>query len=80
MTSTEIFYFIYSESERKMKEKIIGRLNKKYTPARVRVNGIWKQVTSVISESQYKNYKFSDGKKIISGTLSEVTYQKGSEV
>lgn len=80
MASTEIFYFIYSESERKMKEKIIGRLNRKYTPARVRVNGVWKHVTAVIPESQYKNYKFSDGKKLISGKLSDVVYQKGSEI
>lgn len=74
MTDT-IYYFIYSNKERKIKEKVC----KNYVPAKIKMGVRWREVTATIPEYGLDNYKYSDKIILAKGTKSEYCYQKGVE-
>ena len=73
--SDTIYYFIYSNKERKIKEQVC----KNYKPAKIKMGVKWKEVTATIPESNLDNYKFTDKIILAKGTKAEYSYQKGRE-
>lgn len=71
-----IKYFLYSETQLKMRKEVEARMGKKFTVGHVIVNGVRKPFTELSSSP---NSRFSDAKLVTSGepTLIKYTLPEG---
>lgn len=75
MTNQNRFrYFLYSQSQHKMRTEVEAKLNKEYTPGKVLVNGKWKLYTELSTSPQ--NIKFADATIVASGNLEDMRYTR----
>lgn len=69
-------YFLFSQSQYKLREEAEERIGKQYVPGKVLINGRWKDYTEISSTPS--NNKFADAKIIAEGYLDDMEYKKST--
>ena len=65
-------YFLYSDSQYRMRREIEATINKKFIPGKVLYKGKWKNFTEISSSP---DNGFSDCKVVAEGYLGDMQYQ-----
>lgn len=68
----EYVYFIYSETQEKMRTEVEARVNKKFIPGEVLVHGDWKQFTQIAKVSNMA--MFPDSIVVAEGYKEKMKY------
>ena len=67
-----IHYFMFSKSQLDMRIQLEKKMNKKFKPGEVIVNGIRKQYTEIVTDP--KNSRYSDAVIVIYGNKKDIKY------
>ena len=68
----KIHYFMFSKTQLDSRIQLEKRMNKKFKPGEVIVNGVRKQYTEIVTDP--KNSRYSDAVVVIYGNKKDIKY------
>lgn len=69
-------YFLYSRTQHESRKNVEARMNRKYVPGKVNVNGIWKEYTEISTTPN--NIRYADMRVVAKGYIEDFKYTQSS--
>ena len=73
MADEQIYIFLFSREQLKVKKETEKKINKVYVPKEVRVNGVFKPYTEKVTD--IKNATYSDATIVTTGKMKDLIFK-----